>query len=537
MKKLMIAMLILVMIFSVTACSKETTDVPTDESTPEAAQTQAPEQQADWEYDQATKTLYVNADMGGFEPDAPDFDGTTSNVPWSEYLPEIENIVVGDDVSYIGDYALAFCTNLQNAEIGPNVGSLDFRCFFKCGDFDNDSSIDFHFNSTPQFGEDVFGYTWDNPNVTIYVPDDMKDYWADFISQKGEMRLDGYEFSTSLSVDDVLYTNLWNPQWLWGENGGGFAENQGGEFGAGIAEKRYNEGENRLEIFSGGDGAWMPFNTRLRDCGPDNQAQQAVMMQFQPENISMLSFNFIDSDEFAINFESDGVYFVDVSNFTKAPFSDCVPNNFELKSDALFNILIAFDADANVRVFVWENGNDANQAYYETSIYHGSNDIFERNWEMVIGFGQNEQLNIYEYWIYTFDELMPMPYYIATGNEGDNGQNNDSEYGPSWSVNICGNFDIMSDMVWQSVQVEEVESGGDIYVGYNLAQIMNFSGNPYNTAKVILSDPSGTEVEVGMTGDAYIVYKKNGEFLGGPFLLYNNELTEYAIIQVESDQQ
>jgi len=537
MKKSMIAVLILVMIFSMTACSKETTDVPSNETEPEVTQSQAPVQQADWEYDQASKTLYVNADMGGFEPNAPDFEGTSSNAPWAEYLPEIEYIVVGDNVSYIGDYALAFCPNLKYAEVGPNVGSLDFRCFFKCGDFDNDSSIDFHFNSTPQFGEDVFGYTWDNPNVTIFVPDDMKDYWADFISQKGEMRLDGYEFNTSLSVDDVLFTNLWNPQWLWGEGRDGFAENQGGEFGAGISEKRYNENEGRLEVFSGGDGAWMPFNTRLRDCGYENRAQQAVIMQFQPENISWLSFNFIGMGEFAVNFESDGVYFVDVPNFSKTSFNDCVPNNFELKSNALFNILVAFDADANVRVFVWEQGNDANQAYYETSLYHGADDIFESNWEMVIGFGAFEQLNIYEYWIYTFDELMAMPYYIATGNEVDNGQNNDSEYGPSWSVNICGNFDIMSDMVWQSVEGKEIESNGDIYVGYNLAEIMNFSGNPYESATVILSDPSGTEIQVSPTNEAYIVFKKNDEFLGGPFLLNQNELSEYPMIQVESDQQ
>ena len=147
-----------------------------------------------WKYDKGTKTLYVNADMGTFEPDAPDFDGTTSNAPWAAYLPKIERIVVGDDVTVIGEYAFAFCTNLQKVEVGKNVTALENRCFFKCGDFDNDSSIDFHFNSTPEFvggfvDGDIFGYTWDNPNVIIYVPDDMKEYWAENILQKGEMGL------------------------------------------------------------------------------------------------------------------------------------------------------------------------------------------------------------------------------------------------------------------------------------------------------------------------------------------------------------
>ena len=66
-------------------------------------------------------------------------------------------------------------------------------------------------------------------------------------------------------------------------------------------------------------------------------------MQFQPENISWLSFNFIGMGEFAVNFESDGVYFVDVPNFSKTSFNDCVPNNFELKSNALFNILVSYN--------------------------------------------------------------------------------------------------------------------------------------------------------------------------------------------------
>ena len=118
-----------------------------------------------------------------------------------------------------------------------------------------------------------------------------------------------------------------------------FSENQGGEFGAGVAEKRYNENEGRLEVFSDDSGAWMPFNTRLRDCGSENKVQQAIIMKFQPENVSGLSYNFIGMGEFAINFESDDIYFVDVTNFWKNSFSECVPNNFELKSNAIWSNL------------------------------------------------------------------------------------------------------------------------------------------------------------------------------------------------------
>ena len=182
MKKLILIVFAALMLFSMAACAGQEAE---PEQTPEPTPEQTPEPKPDWEYDEGTKTLYMNADMGAFEADAPDFDGTTSNAPWAEYLPEIENIVVGDDVTSIGDYAFAFCTSLKSVEVGQNVASLGFRCFFKCGDFNNGSNIDMHFNSTPSYGEDVFGWTWENPNVVIYVPDDMKEYWADFHYAKG----------------------------------------------------------------------------------------------------------------------------------------------------------------------------------------------------------------------------------------------------------------------------------------------------------------------------------------------------------------
>ena len=188
MRKLLIIGLACVMLLSMTACDKETTEEPTvapTEAVQQEIQEESPQKNDEWNYDESTKTLYVNTDVGMFEPDAPDFDGTTSNAPWNTYLGDIENIVISDGVSSVGDYAFAFCTNLKNVESGRNVETLAFRCFFKCGDWDNDTSINFYFNSTPNFGDDVFGWTWENPNVTIYVPDDMKDYWADYVMQKG----------------------------------------------------------------------------------------------------------------------------------------------------------------------------------------------------------------------------------------------------------------------------------------------------------------------------------------------------------------
>ena len=371
-----------------------------------------------WKYDKGTKTLYVNADMGAFEPDAPDFDGTKSNAPWAAYLPKIESIVVGDDVTVIGEYAFAFCTNLQKVEVGKNVTALENRCFFKCGDFDNDSSIDFHFNSTPEFvggfvDGDIFGYTWDNPNVIVYVPDDMKEYWAENILQKGEMGLDGYDLDRSMHDDSgwllfdyVVASMLENEQFLWYEGSGGFAENQGGEFGGGAAEKKYNEDKGRLELFSDNNDASVPFNTTLRDCGSDDRQQQAILVRFQPEKAPNFNFFFFGSDEINLNFSSKGPELFDMARASSMPFSDYLPNSFKLKSDAIYYLLFAADDKAMMRVFIWEEGNiEGNQAYLEYDLNNGNDAVYDCHWKMSIWFGPNGQFNIYEYWVYTFDRF------------------------------------------------------------------------------------------------------------------------------------
>ena len=90
-------------------------------------------------------------------------------------------------------------------------------------------------------------------------------------------------------------------------------------------------------------------------------------------------------------------------------------------------------------------------------------------------------------------------------------------------------------MVWQSVEGRALEIGEDTYVGYNLADMMNFSGNGQDDAKVVFGHQGVDGVEVNPTKDAFIVFKKNDEFLGGPYLLWNNELYEYPVIEVKTD--
>ena len=535
MRKLFLVMIVIVLLMGMTACS-----TPAETNDESATQTEkpepTPEPQPDWEYDEGTKTLYVNADMGAFEADAPDFDGTTSNAPWAEHLPEIENIVIGDDVTCIGDYALAFCTNLKSVEVGKNVASLDFRCFFKCGDFENGSNIDMYFNSTPAFGEDVFGWTWENPNVVIYVPDDMKEYWADFIMQKGQMKLDGYDLQQPLDKDRVLFSMLQNPQELWYEGSQGFSENDGGQFGGGVT-KGYNADMQRLEIFGEDTGACSKFNTSLKTCmsdvGMDKVPQQAVLVKFSASDITEARISFDALDEIDFWFEDGGVKFVDVANFFEMPITDFMPNNLELKNDTIYNFFFAFDAEGNIRMFVWEDGSTENQAYFEYDLYQDAADINNCDLIMHLAVGANEQFNLYEYWIYTFYSFMDNSTFISSGdNQNGDMQNADEDYGPYWTINIAGNFEIYSDMVWQEVEPQAFNIGsGDTFMGYVLKDLMEFSGNGSDIANVFFED--GSEVEVNPTFDAFVVYKQNDEFMGGVYLLSMSGLSELPITSVQ----
>lgn len=208
--------------------------------------------------------------------------------------------------------------------------------------------------------------------------------------------------------EEVITAMLINPQQLYLGDIGKISQNDGGHIGEIAYENRSDD--ERMEIFTGNEGtAEIPFETRLRDYGSDNLPQQAVLVKFQPESADYLRFDFIGMWDYSVTFEEGEWWFVDVGNFRKTAFSDCMPNNVVLDGFTLYNILFATDADMNLRVLIWNDEDYQNQAYFETSLYQGRDDIYESNWKMGIVFGINEdgigQLNLYEYAVYTFDSF------------------------------------------------------------------------------------------------------------------------------------
>jgi len=210
------------------------------------------------------------------------------------------------------------------------------------------------------------------------------------------------------SSEEVVNAMLINPRQLYLGDIGKISQNDGGHIGDIAYENRCDD--ERMEIFTGDDGtAEIPFETRLRDYGNDSLVQQAVLVKFQPESADYLRFDFIGMWDYSVTFEEGEWWLVDVGNFSKTPFSDYMPNNVVLDGFTIYDILFATDADMNLRVMIWNDEDYQNQAYFETSLYQGRDDIYESNWKMNIVFGINEdgigQLNIYEYAVYTFDSF------------------------------------------------------------------------------------------------------------------------------------
>jgi hypothetical protein len=230
------------------------------------------------------------------------------------------------------------------------------------------------------------------------------------------LNLDGYDLQRSTDKDTVVHALLTNPQVLWGEGSAGFSENDGGEFGGGVT-KGYNAEMQRLEIFGEDTGACAKFNTSLMTCmsdaGMEKVPQQAVLVKFSASDITEAWFSFDALDEIDFSFRDEGVYFVDVANYFEMPISDYMPNNLELKNDTIYYFFFAFNAEGNIRMFVWEDGLDENNAYFEYDLYQDAAAIntCDLIWHLAIG--ANEQLNVYEYWVYTFDDFLSTPAFVS----------------------------------------------------------------------------------------------------------------------------
>lgn len=135
-----------------------------------------------WQYDAASRTLFIQSDaaMAAYQPNQDNAEAATqTNAPWAADLAKIEQIVVGDEVTRISDYAFAFASALKKITIGKSVSSLGWRCLYRCGNWQAGVDLEILVNcaSMPTLGSDVMGYTWDNPHTFLTVPAAQIEQW------------------------------------------------------------------------------------------------------------------------------------------------------------------------------------------------------------------------------------------------------------------------------------------------------------------------------------------------------------------------
>ena len=239
-----------------------------------------------------------------------------------------------------------------------------------------------------------------------------------------------------------------------------------------------------------------------------------------PDPASNLSITLIGMGEVVISFETDGAYCTYVQTGEKSTIND-----YSLEQGKWYNIILATNENLILRMIAWEDGNYENQVFYERNLYAGADDIFESNWQVVIGFDSGCTLNVGEYSVYTFDSFTENPPIIGSG--GDDG----GEEVGFWSVKI-GDFDAMSDGINGNVETTDLSIDGFPCTGYQLDALAAFANANVSSGVTIIFEDGSTE-EVPDLTDAFVVFMRDGQSLGKPYLGYKDTVYEIAVTEIK----
>ena len=85
-----------------------------------------------WFFDEKTKTLFIrgSGEMKDYEWDDDDDDEPTT--PWYSKREQIENVVIGEGITTIGDYAFSKCSSLTSITIPNSVATIGNNAFSDC---------------------------------------------------------------------------------------------------------------------------------------------------------------------------------------------------------------------------------------------------------------------------------------------------------------------------------------------------------------------------------------------------------------------
>ncbi len=336
--------------------------------------------------------------------------------------------------------------------------------------------------------------------------------------------------ASAATAEDVIRVILADAQVTFSETRDDLVQNGGAHFmlGDGSGDMQ-TSGEGLVLTAPENENPMYNLDQRLDDTGETINRNQAFHIKFKP---SAKDFGLmLGADNNAgITMGENGEPLLFVSG---GSYIEPLSGGLRIAPGEWVHVLLAMQSGGAMQVALWKDGEESSIAggYVYIGSAYGDGTFENKSWEMSLGFRGAATVTVESYEYYTFSGFV-MDYRSVEAGTVQGGD----EYGPMWAINIAGNFDIMSDMVWQSVEPQEIQAGGDMtFMGYNLADLMNFSGNGSDRARVVFGQEGADAAQVEPTYDAYIVYMRDGEFLGGPYLLSIGGLSEYPVIEVHPE--
>ena len=107
---------------------------------------------ATWEYDNGTLTISGTGAMADYT------DALTDN-PWNNYRNSITKVVIGDDITHIGNWAFMGCSDLYEVTIGDHVASIGAEAFANC------LNEDFKYLAIPASVENIGALRFPTSNI------------------------------------------------------------------------------------------------------------------------------------------------------------------------------------------------------------------------------------------------------------------------------------------------------------------------------------------------------------------------------------
>jgi hypothetical protein len=263
----------------------------------------------------------------------------------------------------------------------------------------------------------------------------------------------------------------------------------------------------------------MGFGTRL-DVEGTIEHNQAVHLKFKP---SGTNFSFSLWASFGVELCIGGRQEPYINVMDK-DYQEAFAGDLSVEPGNWYHLLAAVNPDGVLQAAMWKDGDEGNVARLNLDLYqsfHESN-YRDTSWEFCVSVSEQNSITINSYEYYTFTGFVTEGRVAgAQGNAEDGSSSADSEdFGPPWTINIADNFEVAYNTIWDQLRPQVVTVGnGDEYIGYCLKDLLDFSDNGSTVATVWFSHDGENNLLVEPTFDAYVVFIKNGEWTGNPYLI------------------